>query len=63
MEIKETMMDYILETPKAVLANLERAEELTKPLVDLYLRKDYRNIVLVASGSSCTCLLYTSFHS
>lgn len=54
MEIKETMMDYILETPKAVLANLERAEELTKPLVDLYLRKDYRNIVLVASGSSCT---------
>lgn len=54
MEAKATMKDYILETPTVVLENLKKAEALTKAMVDLYLRKDYRNIVLVASGSSCT---------
>ena len=49
---KMTMMDYILETPTTVTANVDRSEELTKELVDLYLKKDYTSICVVASGSS-----------
>lgn len=54
MEKKLTMKDYILKTPDQVLENLNRIEELVKPLADLYLRKSYRNIVIAASGSSYT---------
>lgn len=54
MDTKMTMRDYIYATPDRVTANADRAQELVKPLVDLYCRKDYRNIVIAASGSSYT---------
>lgn len=54
MDTKMTMRDYIYATPDQVTANLDRAEELVKPLVELYCRSNYRNIVIAASGSSYT---------
>jgi len=48
-----TMRDYVLETPKTVLENVKNSKQLTKPLVDLYTKKNYRKIIIVASGSSC----------
>ena len=49
-----TMMDYILETPATVLANVERSKDLTAPLVDLFVKKPFKRIIVVASGSSCS---------
>ncbi len=52
-----SMKRYILETPGAVRGNIAHSEELTRPLVDLYLKKMYRSIWLVACGSSCNAAL------
>ena len=51
-EKKLTMKDYVIETPGAVLANIDRSKELTQSLVDLYVKKDYKRIIIVACGSS-----------
>lgn len=53
---KPTMKSYILETPKTVLKNVERSKELTQSLVDAFMEKDYKRIVIVASGSSCNAV-------
>jgi glucoselysine-6-phosphate deglycase len=50
--VKETMLTYVQESPEAVAANIENSEALTAPLVEEYLKGDYRNIWIVASGSS-----------
>lgn len=53
-----TMMDYIQETPKVVLQNIENADTLVGPLVDFYYKGKFSDIVIVASGSSyngCMC--------
>ena len=50
--VKETMLTYVQESPEAVAANIETSEALTAPLVEEYLKGDYRNIWIVASGSS-----------
>ena len=52
MEKQKTMMDYILESPEIVVKNVEQSKTLTKPLVDLFLKKEYKTIWIVASGSS-----------
>ena len=51
-EKKLTMKDYVIETPEAVLANIDRSKELTQSLVDLYVKKDFKRIIIVACGSS-----------
>ncbi len=51
-EKKLTMKTYVVETPEAVLANVKRSEELTKSLVDAYLEKEFKRVVIIASGSS-----------
>lgn len=50
--LAKDMKDYVIETPVQALANIEQREALTKPLVDLFLQKPYRRMVVVASGSS-----------
>lgn len=50
--MKNTMLDYIKEAPSVVLANVEKSKELTKPLVDEFIKGEYDNIWIVASGSS-----------
>ena len=46
------MMDYIEETPIQIQKNVENAKEITKELVNIYCEKDYRNIWIIACGSS-----------
>lgn len=48
----KTMNDYILETPKRVLTNLKNRKSLVKDMLDLFFEKEYKNICIVASGSS-----------
>lgn len=50
--VKETMMTYIEQSPEAVAENINNAAELTKSLVDEYIGGNYKNIWIVASGSS-----------
>lgn len=55
---KPTMLTYIEETPDQLLININRSKDLTKELVDLYLEKEYKNIWIIACGSSnngCQC--------
>lgn len=47
-----TMMTYIKESPAQIADNVRRRRELTQPLVDAYLAGDFRNIWIVACGSS-----------
>lgn len=49
---KETMLTYIEESPSVIRKNVKRSKELTATLVNEYLEKNYRNIWIVASGSS-----------
>ena len=51
-----TMSDYIYATPNKVLENVNNAKAITKPMVDLYLKKEYKQIIFVASGSSYTAI-------
>lgn len=52
MEKKLTMKDYVIETPEYVLRNINNSKDLTKSLVDVYLQRDYKRVVVVACGSS-----------
>lgn len=52
MAVKETMMDYIKETSIVGKANTEAAEEIVAPLVNEFLKREYKKIVIIASGSS-----------
>ena len=47
-----TMKDYVIETPKVVLKNIEKSESLTRKLVKEYCAKEYKKMIFVASGSS-----------
>lgn len=49
---KPTMLTYIEETPAQLKLNVERAEELTRELVDLYVEKKPHDIWIIACGSS-----------
>lgn len=51
-EKKVTMIDFVKDTPPQVRKNVERSRELTQSLVDEYVKKDYRRILIVACGSS-----------
>jgi len=53
-KLNVTMMDYILETPNTVCVNVDKSKDLTAPLVELFIKKPYKRIVVVASGSSCS---------
>lgn len=50
-EIK-TMMDYITSCPEFIRANVNDSKALTAPLVDEYVDGGYKNIWIVACGSS-----------
>ena len=52
-KLNVTMKDYILETPQTVLENINRSKALTQSLVSAFLEKNYKRIIVVASGSSC----------
>ena len=47
-----TMMTYIQETPQQMKDNIINIEEITKPLVQLYLQKEYQSLWIIACGSS-----------
>ncbi|QAT62827.1 SIS domain-containing protein [Acidilutibacter cellobiosedens] len=49
---KMTMLDYVYETPQAVRNNVKNSFNITKNLVDLFLKKDYKRLWIIASGSS-----------
>lgn len=49
---KKTMMDYISDCPRYIRKNVAQSAELTKPLVDEYVNGGYKNIWIVACGSS-----------
>ena len=51
-DTKPTMLTYIEQTPEQLKRNVERAEELTGALVDLYALKPRHAIWIVACGSS-----------
>ena len=52
-----SMKRYILETPDTVRHNIACSEELTHKMTELYLKRMYRSIWLVACGSSCNAAL------
>ncbi|MDD3174794.1 MAG: sugar isomerase, partial [Herbinix sp.] len=49
---KKTMLDYVAESPAAMIANIKRGKELTSLLVKEYVEGNYKNIWIIASGSS-----------
>lgn len=51
-KMQPTMLTYIKETPAQLAYNNEHSKEITKQLVDLYLKKDYQTIWIIACGSS-----------
>ena len=50
--MKKWMYDCVLETPATAEAMFKNKDALVGKLVDLFLAKDYKKIVMVASGSS-----------
>lgn len=55
---KPTMLTYVENTPEQLAYNIEHSKELTKTLVDFYVEKGYKNIWIIACGSSnngCQC--------
>ena len=50
--MKETMMQYIKETPEQFQYNVENSKELTRTIVDEFCKKEYKKIQIIASGSS-----------
>lgn len=52
MEHKKTMLDYIADCPEFIRNNVADSAALTKPLVDEYVSGGYKNIWVVACGSS-----------
>lgn len=51
-----TMKDYIYATPDKVLHNIQNAQHIIQPIVELYTQKSYSQITFIASGSSYTAL-------
>lgn len=49
---KQTMLDYIASCPQFMRDNVARSAELTRPLVEEFLSERYKNIWIIASGSS-----------
>lgn len=49
---KKTMLDYVSEATTMMHENIENGKELTAKLVGEYLSGGYKNIWIVASGSS-----------
>ena len=49
---KITMRDYVASTPEYMRKNINNSLELTKPLVDEYINKGYKNVWIIACGSS-----------
>lgn len=49
---KKTMLDYVAESTAAMAANIKKSKELTLPLVKEYVEGSYKNIWIIASGSS-----------
>ena len=49
---KVSMIDYVQQTPAQIRCNVERSKELTHSLVEEYLKKEYRRILIIACGSS-----------
>lgn len=49
---KYTMLDYVKETPIVARKNIQHYQMLVEPLLNLMKEKNYRQIILVASGSS-----------
>lgn len=49
---KKTMLDYIASSPEYIRKNVADSRRLTGPLVEEYVKGGYRNIWVVASGSS-----------
>ncbi|MBQ7737646.1 MAG: SIS domain-containing protein [Oscillospiraceae bacterium] len=47
-----TMLDYIAATPAAMEENVRRSRELTRPLTEEYVGNGYKNVWIVACGSS-----------
>lgn len=53
MAEKKLLMDeYVQAAPAQALKNIENSYELTKPMVDMYMEKEYTSVCIVASGSS-----------
>lgn len=48
----KTMMDYIASCPEFIRANVAKSKNLTAPFVEEYVNGGYRNIWIVACGSS-----------
>ena len=60
MEHKKTMLDYIADCPEFIRNNVADSAALTKPLVDEYVNGGYKNIWIVACGSSSNGSLSSS---
>jgi len=52
MAEKMTMRDYVASCPEYIRKNVENSYELTKALVDEYVNGGYKNVWIVACGSS-----------
>ena len=50
--MKMTMADYISEIPEVIKENVAKAQSLTKPLVEKFVQKPFKQIWIVGSGSS-----------
>lgn len=50
--MKKTMMDYICETPNILEKNIDNYMSLTDPLFNEIGDQSYKNLILIASGSS-----------
>lgn len=59
--MKNSMMDYILESPKVVIENVNNSKQLTQILVNEFVKGDYTSIVIVASGSSYNSALCSRY--
>lgn len=60
MEKLKTMEYYILQTHKIIKENYEN-KELTNELTTLFLKKDYKSIKIIASGSSGNAVLCAKY--
>jgi len=58
MEQDMTMMlHYIHEAPDALSENIRRSLQLTRTLVDEFVKKPYRSLWIIASGSSYNAVM------
>ena len=53
MSTKKTMLDYIKDTSTVGKTIILDKEIILRPLIDKYMSKNYKKIVIIASGSSC----------